>query len=149
MSRERLIESTETRFERALIKFVEDNLRLKYVNEMDFNSPTLSIPKRYSRPVFYVKIQVLPDTRGVPILRLRPNIFIGINRTAGNGPGDQDRKVRDARDSLHRLMRSKKASSLFNTRVMQWINADTNVVQDSIISLTQFEFTIFQINKEY
>lgn len=146
---DKLLESTETRFERAMIKLIESELRLKYVDEIDFNSPTVSIPKRYSRPVFLIKMQVLPETRGLPTLRLRANISIGINRTAGTNPGEQDKKVLNARDRLHSIMRTRRASSLFNTRVMTRINDDTSTNQDSIISLTQFEFTIFQTQQEY
>lgn len=145
----KLTESTETRFVRAMTKLIESELRLDYTNEIDFNSPTLSIPKRYSRPVFAIKMQELPETRGLPVKRLRANINIGINRTAGNYPGEQDKKVLNARNALHNIMRTRRASSLFNTRKMELINSDTSTPQDSIISLTQFEFTAFQTQQEY
>lgn len=142
------IDSTEERISRALVESIENYTSLRHSDEIDFNSTTLSLPNTFDEPQFNFRIQLLPETRQIPILKLRINIDIAINRDGGDTPFEQELKIIRARDEIIEWYRRYASFDLHATTI-QLINSDRTVRGTAYVILLQHEMNAIQLNKEY
>lgn len=146
------IESTQARHKRKLIEYIQEKTKVLYSKDFDVISNKQGINTRVEDPVFSIKdLQILPKTRGLPILKVRFNLNVAINATLGAESDEQDSNARIAADKINALLETKDASMRLQiTRVNRINDTASSIKRGQLtIILSQIEYDLLQRKGEY
>ncbi len=146
------IESTQARHKRKLIEYIQEKTKVLYSKDFDVISNKQGINTGLEEPVFSIKdLQILPKTRGLPVLEVRFNLNVVIDVTLGAKPDYQDSKARTAVDKINALLETRDASNRLQITRVNRINDTASSIRRGqiMILLSQIEYDLLQRKGEY
>lgn len=144
----RYVESTQERITRTISEGLEADTSARHNREIDVLSMTSNAPNMFDDPQFNIRLQDTPETRGIPIIRLRANIDIAIRHIGGDSAFEQDIKITRVTDEIIEWF-DRKGSRELNARDVRMINSDRSIRRELFVRLVQIEMIVFQRQGEY
>jgi hypothetical protein len=143
------LSSLLSRINESIKNELEKVLDAEHTNELDTSSGLITAAIGRDIPYYYYDIQILPETRKLPILSLRLSFQVACYRHAGMNAYDQNLKIQQTQDGIWSTLKQHTKQQLLQIRAFQRVNDTSSRRGDLLIALTEYQCQAFARRGEY